>query len=33
MLQIHCPYCHEVRDEEEFSCSGEAHIKRPSDPE
>ncbi|MGI9286718.1 MAG: sarcosine oxidase subunit delta [Pseudomonadales bacterium] len=33
MLQIHCPYCNEARDEEEFSCSGEAHISRPSTPE
>ena len=33
MLQIHCPYCNEARNEEEFSCSGEAHISRPSAPE
>lgn len=33
MLQIHCPYCEEVREEEEFSYSGEAHIERPLAPE
>jgi sarcosine oxidase subunit delta len=33
MLQILCPYCEEVREEEEFSYSGEAHIERPKDPE
>ena len=33
MLQIHCPYCQEVRDEEEFSYCGEAHIQRPLEPE
>jgi sarcosine oxidase subunit delta len=33
MLQIHCPHCGEDREEEEFSCSGEAHIQRPLDPE
>ena len=33
MLQIYCPYCKQTREEEEFSCAGEAHIKRPSDPQ
>ncbi len=33
MLQIYCPYCQELREEEEFSPSGEAHIARPRDPE
>ena len=33
MLLIHCPYCQEHREEEEFSYSGEAHIVRPTDPE
>lgn len=29
MLQINCPYCG-CRDEIEFRCGGESHIKRPS---
>lgn len=33
MLHIYCPYCEEMREEEEFSYSGEAHIARPTDPE
>lgn len=33
MLHIHCPYCQETREEEEFSYSGEAHIARPLEPE
>lgn len=33
MLQIHCPYCQEYREEEEFSYAGQAHIERPSEPE
>jgi sarcosine oxidase subunit delta len=33
MLLIHCPYCKETREEEEFSCAGEAHIQRPSEPQ
>ena len=33
MLLIHCPYCREDREEEEFSYSGEAHIVRPVEPE
>jgi sarcosine oxidase subunit delta len=32
MLHIYCPYCEEMREEEEFSYSGEAHIVRPKDP-
>lgn len=33
MLHIYCPYCEEMREEEEFSYSGEGHIVRPKDPE
>lgn len=33
MLLIHCPYCEEAREEEEFSYGGEANITRPADPE
>lgn len=33
MLHIHCPYCGELRAEEEFHYSGEAHIARPAAPE
>ena len=33
MFVIHCPYCEESREEEEFSYAGEAHIARPLDPE
>lgn len=33
MLQIYCPYCQELRAEEEFTCHGEAHLKRPPDPD
>ncbi len=33
MLQLHCPYCAETRDEEEFACAGEAYIQRPAEPE
>ncbi len=33
MLQVHCPYCGESREEEEFSYSGEAHIARPEAPD
>ncbi len=33
MLLIHCPYCEETRDEDEFSYQGEAHIERPKAPE
>ncbi|MDR5902888.1 sarcosine oxidase subunit delta [Halomonas icarae] len=33
MFYIHCPYCDEYRDEEEFHPKGQAHIARPEDPE
>lgn len=33
MLLIHCPYCEEMREEEEFSPIGQAHITRPQNPE
>jgi sarcosine oxidase subunit delta len=33
MFLIHCPYCQETREEDEFSYVGEAHIQRPLDPE
>ncbi len=33
MLEIYCPYCGEMRAEEEFHYAGEAHIIRPVDPE
>ncbi|MCY4095961.1 MAG: sarcosine oxidase subunit delta [Gammaproteobacteria bacterium] len=33
MLRIYCPYCESVRDEDEFHCVGEAHIKRPERPD
>tara|TARA_B100001109_G_scaffold255904_1_gene263179 strand:+ start:120766 stop:121104 length:339 start_codon:yes stop_codon:yes gene_type:complete len=33
MLCIFCPHCGEYREEEEFSARGQAHIKRPEDPE
>jgi sarcosine oxidase, subunit delta len=29
MLRLHCPFCNETRDEEEFACAGEAFIARP----
>ena len=32
MLQIECPWCG-LRDENEFSYGGEAHILRPSEPD
>ena len=28
MFLIHCPYCDEHREEEEFHASGEAHLPR-----
>jgi len=31
MFLINCPYCGE-RDQNEFSCGGEAHIVRPKNP-
>jgi sarcosine oxidase subunit delta len=33
MLMFHCPYCQEVREEEEFSYAGEAFIARPAAPD
>ena len=33
MLYIHCPFCAEKRDEQEFHYAGEAYIARPADPE
>lgn len=33
MFYIHCPYCAERRSEEEFHAAGQAHIKRPENPE
>ena len=32
MLQIDCPWCG-PRDESEFAYGGEAHIKRPANPD
>ncbi len=32
MLHIFCPHCFELRSEEEFHASGQAHIPRPLDP-
>jgi sarcosine oxidase subunit delta len=33
MFVLHCPYCGEDREEEEFSNAGEAYIVRPANPE
>jgi sarcosine oxidase, subunit delta len=33
MLQLHCPHCGELRDEEEFAYAGEAYIARPASPD
>ena len=33
MLQLLCPYCGELRAEEEFAYAGEAHIRRPAAPD
>ncbi|QGG80427.1 sarcosine oxidase subunit delta family protein [Litorivicinus lipolyticus] len=33
MLHIFCPHCGEHREEEEFHAKGQAHIKRPVDPD
>lgn len=33
MLNIFCPHCGEYREEEEFHAKGEAHIKRPENPD
>ena len=33
MFLIHCPYCDEHREEEEFHAAGQAHMPRPKDPD
>ncbi len=33
MLHIHCPYCGEYREQEEFHYGGQAHIRRPENPD
>ncbi|PWI33573.1 sarcosine oxidase subunit delta [Vibrio albus] len=33
MFHIYCPYCQEMREEEEFHAQGQAHIARPVDPD
>lgn len=33
MFYIHCPYCGEHREEEEFHPKGQAHIARHEDPD
>ncbi|MDO4248739.1 MAG: sarcosine oxidase subunit delta [Neisseria sp.] len=33
MLYLHCPFCGEKRDEQEFHYAGEAFIVRPKNPE
>ena len=33
MMHIFCPYCGELREEEEFHAKGQAHIERPIEPE
>lgn len=33
MFLLYCPHCQETRDEQEFSCAGEAFIARPAAPE
>jgi len=33
MFLIHCPYCGEHREEEEFHAVGQAHLARPADPD
>ena len=33
MLLIYCPHCREYREEEEFHYKGEAHLRRPPDPD
>ena len=33
MFLIHCPYCEEHREEEEFHAAGQAHLPRPADPD
>ena len=33
MFHIHCPYCDEYREEEEFHPRGQAHLARPATPD
>ncbi|MBZ5487548.1 sarcosine oxidase subunit delta [Halomonas aquamarina] len=33
MFYIHCPYCQEYREEEEFHPRGQGHLMRPADPD
>ncbi|MCO5118831.1 MAG: sarcosine oxidase subunit delta [Burkholderiaceae bacterium] len=33
MLLIHCPYCDETLPEPEFAYAGEAHVRRPGNPD
>ena len=33
MFLIHCPYCQEHREEEEFHAAGQAHLPRPAEPD
>jgi len=33
MFRIYCPYCGELREEEEFHPKGPAHLARPADPD
>jgi sarcosine oxidase subunit delta len=33
MFLIHCPYCGEHREEDEFHAVGQAHLPRPLDPD
>lgn len=33
MFCIECPFCHEQRNESEFTYAGEAFIERPAEPE
>ncbi len=32
MLMLHCPHCDDTREEQEFTCLGEAFIDRPTEP-
>ena len=33
MFYLHCPFCGEKRDEQEFHFAGEAYIARPANPD
>lgn len=33
MLEIYCPYCEALRDEEEFTYGGDGAVRRPEHPE